>query len=82
MIEVVSAGFGEILRELALGGQGVGGNGLVSEVEGVEHRDGHPDLVRAFLLLKNFGQQCALPLGRCSIWSIPKTRFTPSSDRN
>jgi hypothetical protein len=41
----------QILGECALGEQGVGGDGLAGDVDGLEHRDGHPDLVGTFQLV-------------------------------
>lgn len=49
--QVVGAAFDQMRGELALGEQGVGGNGLAGDVDGGEHRDSHPDLVGAFQLI-------------------------------
>ena len=49
--DIVRTALGQIIGELALGQQRVGGQGLAGEVEGIEYRDRHPDLVGAFQLL-------------------------------
>jgi hypothetical protein len=38
----------EVVGQLALGQQGIGGDGLVREVEGLKERDGHANLVGLF----------------------------------
>jgi hypothetical protein len=43
--DIVGAAREEVLGELALGEQGVGGEGLPGDVQGLEDRDSHPDLV-------------------------------------
>ncbi|MBK1722160.1 hypothetical protein CKO23_07825 [Thiocystis violacea] len=43
--------FDQIVGELALGEQGVGGDGFAGDIERFEHRDRHPDLVGAFQLI-------------------------------
>ena len=43
--DVVGVVLAQVSGELALGQQGVGGNGLAGEREGFEERDDHPDLV-------------------------------------
>ena len=40
--------FDQVGGELALGQQGIGGDGLAGEVNRFEDREGHPDLVGAF----------------------------------
>ena len=43
--DVVGLVVERVVGQLALGQQGIGGEGLIGEVEGVEKRDGHTDLV-------------------------------------
>jgi hypothetical protein len=43
--------FDQVAGELALGEQGVGGEGLASDVHALEERDEHPDLVGLFELV-------------------------------
>ncbi len=43
--DVVGAARDEIVGQRALGQEGVGGDGLAADVEGVEDRDGHPNLI-------------------------------------
>lgn len=46
--QVMGVAFDQVGGELALGQQGVGGDGLAGEVNRFEDRDGHPDLIGAF----------------------------------
>ncbi|WPL13250.1 hypothetical protein Thiosp_03048 [Thiorhodovibrio litoralis] len=41
---VVRAALDQVGSELALGEERVGGEGFAGKVEGIEHRDRHPDL--------------------------------------
>ena len=49
--DVVGVVLAQIGGQLALGQQGVGGDGLAGELEGFEERDDHPDLVGLFGLV-------------------------------
>ena len=46
--DIVRAARNEMAGELALCEQGIGGDGLAGDVDGIKDRDGHPDLVGAF----------------------------------
>lgn len=55
--DVVGVVRAEVIGELALGEQGVGGEGLAGDIQGVEERDHHPDLVGLLdLVAARYGQ--------------------------
>ena len=43
--QVVGTALDDIVGDLALGEQGVGGEGLAGELDCVEYREGHADLI-------------------------------------